>query len=121
MTMLMKSFLTGAFAVAMAATAFTTSMTTTAEAGGRKHFRQAIHHCHTQANHPYRCFKRVYKRAYKNAYKHAYKHAYAPGYGLGYVSAYSVNPCGWQVLVTKKWNAAHTRLTIIKDRVWTCY
>lgn len=120
MTILSKSFTTGAFAVALAAAAFTTSMTTSAEAG-RKHFRQAIKHCHTVAPHPYRCFKRVYKRAYQNAYKHAYKHAYAPGYGLGYVTGYSVNPCGWEVITVKKWNRAHTRLTIIKDRVWTCY
>jgi hypothetical protein len=116
MTLLSKSFLTGAFAVAMAAAALTTSMTTSAEAG-RKHFRHAIKHCHTVAPHPYRCFNRVYHRALKRAYRNAY----APAYGLGYVSGYSVYPCGWQTVITKKWNPAHTKLTIIKDRVWTCY
>ena len=73
-----------------------------------------IHHCHTQSNHPYRCFNRVYKRAYNSAY--------ANGYGLGYASAYPIaGGCGWNVITFKKWNPAHTRLTIVKDRVWTCY
>lgn len=117
MTMFSKTFLTGAFAVAMAAAAFTASLSSSAEARPRHHFRHAIHYCHTMAAHPYRCFNRVYR----HAYRHALRHSYAPVYGLGYVGGYSVNPCGWQLVTVKKWNPAHTRLTIIKDRVWTCY
>jgi hypothetical protein len=113
MNILSKSVTTGALAITLTAAAFTAATSTSAEAG-RKHFRHAIHHCHTQSNHPYRCFNRVYKRAYNSAY--------ANGYGLGYASAYPIaGGCGWNVITFKKWNPAHTRLTIVKDRVWTCY
>ena len=114
MNIISKSFTTGALAIVLTAAAFTATTSTPAEAGRKAHFRQAIHHCHNQSNHPYRCFKRVYKRAYNSAY--------ANGYGLGYASAYPIaGGCGWNVITFKKWNPAHTRLTIVKDRVWTCY
>jgi len=110
MNTLSKPYITGALAVIVAAAAFTTTLSTSAEAGRRAHFRRAIHHCYNQSNHPFRCFNR------------AYNHAYANSYGLGYVSGYNiVNACGWEVITFKKWNPAHTRLTVIKDRVWNCY
>ena len=113
MNTLSKSMITGALAILVTSAAFTASMTTAAEAGGRAHFRHAIRFCHNQSNHPYRCFNRVYNRVYNRALGN--------GYGLGYVSGYNiVNYCGWNVTTFKKWNPAHTRLIIVKNRVWTC-
>lgn len=114
MNILSKSAMTGAVAVLLSAAAFTTVTSTSAEARPKAHFRHAIHHCHTQSNHPYRCFNRVYK--------HVQKRALRQGNGIGYASNYNfVNYCGWNVTTLKKWNAAHTKLTIVKNRVWTCY
>ncbi len=113
MNILSKSFITGALAIVVTAAAFTAATSTSAEAGRKAHFRHAIHHCNTQSNHPYRCFNRIINRAYN--------HAYANGYGPGYVSAYPiVNACGWEVITFKRWNPAHTRLIIVKNKVWTC-
>jgi hypothetical protein len=107
MNILSKSFATGAFAVAMAAAAFTASMATSADAH-RRHFRHAVHHCYNQSNHPVRCLNRVYNNGYGIGY--------SAGYGAPYTSS-----CGWKVFTKKKWNPAHTRLVIVKNRVWTCY
>lgn len=118
MNILSKSFIFGALAIVMTSAAFTASTSTSAEAGRKAHFRHAIHHCHNQSNHPYRCFNRVINRAVN----HAHNHTYANGYGLGYVSAYPiVNACGWKIITRKHWNPAHTRLVIVKNKVWTCY
>ncbi len=114
MNILSKSFVTGALAAVVTAAAFTTALSTPSEAGRKAHFRHAIRHCHNASPHPYRCMNRVYHRAYN--------HAHAARYGFGYVSGYYVaNACGWEVITIKKWNPAHTRLTVIKDRVWNCY
>jgi hypothetical protein len=114
MNILSKSFVTGALAIVMTATAFTAATSISAEAGPRAHFRHAIRYCHNQSSHPYRCFNRVYN--------HVYNRALGNGYGLGYVSAPPiVNACGWKVITFKNWNPAHTRLTIVKNKVWTCY
>ncbi len=43
-----------------------------------------------------------------------YAPAYVPGYNF-------VNACGWKVITCKNWNPAHTQLTIVKNKVWTCY
>jgi len=115
MNILSKSFVTGALAIVMTAAAFATATSTTAEAGRKAHFRHAIHHCHKQSNHPYRCFNRVINRA-------IYNRTYANGYGIGYVSAYPiVNACAWKIITRKHWNPAHTRLVIVKNKVWACY
>ena len=117
MNILSKSFTTGALAIVMTAAAFTASTSTSAEAGRKAHFRHAIHHCKSQSNHPYRCFNRVINRAIN----HTYNHTYGNGYGLGFVSAPPiVNACGWKIITRKNWNPAHTRLTIVKNKVWTC-
>ncbi|MEP7172170.1 MAG: hypothetical protein ABI705_01645 [Aestuariivirga sp.] len=114
MNILSKSFIFGALAIVMTAAAFTASTSVSAEAGPRAHFRHAIHYCHNKSSHPYRCFNRVYNRVYNRALVN--------GYGPGYVSAPPiVNACGWKVIIRKHWNPAHTRLTIVKNKVWTCY
>ena len=121
MNILSKSFIFGALAIVMTATAFTASTSTSAEAGRKAHFRHAIHHCKTQSNHPYRCFNRVINRAVNHAITPTYNQTYANGYGLGYVSAPPiVNACGWKIITRKHWNPAHTRLVIVKNKVWTC-
>jgi hypothetical protein len=105
-----KSFVTGALAIVMATAAFTASMATSAEASGPHPFRHAVRYCYNKSPHPFHCFNRVYGRAY------------GVGYGLGYGVGYgAVNNCGWHITTFKKWNAAHTRLLVVKDRVWTCY
>jgi hypothetical protein len=35
--------------------------------------------------------------------------------------AYDDEDCSWQLKKTKRWNSSHTRFTIRKQKVWTCY
>lgn len=110
MNILPKSFITAALAVAVTAAAFTAATSSAAEAGRKAHFRHAVKHCHNTSAHPGRCFNRVYNRFVGNGYGPAY----VPGYNF-------VNACGWKVITRKNWNPAHTQLTIVKNKVWTCY
>ena len=110
MNILPKSFITAALAVVVTAAAFTAATSSAAEAGRKAHFRHAVKFCHNTSAHPGHCFNRVYNRFVSNGYSPAY----VPGYNL-------VNACGWKVITRKNWNPAHTRLTIVKNKVWTCY
>jgi hypothetical protein len=106
MNILSKSFVTGALVILATASSFATSMTTRAEAGARLHFRHGPHgFCVGNKKH-HLCAHRWGYGGYRSGY----------AYGVGVLSG-----CGWHVTTMKKWNAAHTRVMIVRERDWRCY
>jgi hypothetical protein len=105
MTLRAKLAVAATLAVIAGSTAFTTN---DAEAKGWKHFHRGpfVGWCYGNRKH-HACWGHR-------------RHFHGWGYGVPYRYGY-VGACGWQRITVKKWNAAHTKLIVIRDKVWRCY
>lgn len=90
----------------MTGAAALTSGASSASAWGWKHFHRGPFVANCYGNRPHHiCFGHV--RGWRH--NHGYR-----GYGF-------IGGCGWRWVTVKRWNASHTKLLIVRDRVRICY